>query len=742
MAATSVSAATQPDLFNRLWSQALSNYTFKTKIDPSKHPLASVLTALRSPEDVCDVFQDEMGRFRASDSKWGKVRSSYVKPIVEAFIMVNDTLGETAGNLSLVPGGKVLFVAFGALLIATKGVSERYDALETLLEEIKCFFDSLRLRATSPTSWGHLSRSIASLILAHVLDVFALATKFLSDADRSWARLYHYGQSLMNKKDMQEALQRLRSLTALENRAISSETRVDAAECRKIAEQLRLESSAMKLARTHDSLCLSIIERSISDLVSRLAATDELRQILTAQEEAEATALLDRLDRLDYADLTAQRRGGCLQGTRIDVLEELRSWSEDPRAPRIYWLNGMAGTGKSAIARSFAQRLKDNGALGGTYFCSRESRAELTNTGRIIPTLAAALAGFDIQYKVALLSVLKLYSSEPRPVAWNLNLQVERLIVEPYARFMRRVTASLPLPVLVVDALDEAEDKTVSDLLDALVSVRGQLPIKFFLTSRPEKHIRFRLDSMRASLRLHDIESGIVREDIRRYVYHRFDVLREQFKVTTTLPEEWPNKYDIEYLVSLSGSLFIYAFTTTEYIGGRNPVKRLQDVLKVGRQSEAITSPLDDLDRIYRFILSAITVHGNQDELVLVKRILSAIIASFKPLSVNLLARLLGLEVYELKIALDELHAVIYVPDGLDINAVSTLHASFGDFLTDPRRAPEVMGGQFDHFYLPHDQQEDWHPPMIHRLGAARLTIDWTDAVHGEDWTKCYIGPQ
>lgn len=73
------------------------------------------------------------------------------------------------------------------------------------------------------------------------------------------------------------------------------------------------------------------------------------------------------------------------------------------------------------------------------------------------------------------------------------------------------------------------------------------------------------------------------------------------------------------------------------------------------------------------------------------------------------------------------------------------------------------MGGQFDHFYLPHDQQEDWvrgpnrelilcipseycpyvqHPPMIHRLGAARLTIDWTDAVHGKDWTKCYIGPQ
>ena len=59
--------------------------------------------------------------------------------------------------------------------------------------------------------------------------------------------LDHYGQSLMNRKDMQEALQRLRSLTALETRAISSETRVDVAECRKMAEEIRLESTAMKL---------------------------------------------------------------------------------------------------------------------------------------------------------------------------------------------------------------------------------------------------------------------------------------------------------------------------------------------------------------------------------------------------------------------------------------------------------------------------------------------------------------
>ena len=77
----------------------------------------------------------------------------------------------------------------------------------------------------------------------------------------------------------------------------------------------------------------------------------------------------------------------------------------------------------------------------------------------------------------------------------------------------------------------------------------------------------------------------------------------------------------------------------------------------------------------------------------------------------------------------------------------------------------------FDHFYLPeqyahygeHDEKRLWlrgpqdemllyipqeyqsylqHPPCTLRIAEQRLTIDWEGAALGEDWTKCYIGPE
>jgi hypothetical protein len=46
----------------------------------------------------------------------------------------------------------------------------------------------------------------------------------------------------------------------------------------------------------------------------------------------------------------------CLDGTRVGVLNEIRAWAEGDTEQYIYWLNGMAGTGKSTIARTIADK--------------------------------------------------------------------------------------------------------------------------------------------------------------------------------------------------------------------------------------------------------------------------------------------------------------------------------------------------------------------------------------------------
>ena len=41
---------------------------------------------------------------------------------------------------------------------------------------------------------------------------------------------------------------------------------------------------------------------------------------------------------------------GCLRGMRESVLRKIESWIKDFDKSPVFWLNGLAGTGKSTIA--------------------------------------------------------------------------------------------------------------------------------------------------------------------------------------------------------------------------------------------------------------------------------------------------------------------------------------------------------------------------------------------------------
>jgi pantothenate kinase-related protein Tda10 len=82
----------------------------------------------------------------------------------------------------------------------------------------------------------------------------------------------------------------------------------------------------------------------------------------------------------------------CLDGTRTELLEELLSWASatGPDEPRVLWLRGCAGMGKSTIAASFAQLLQDSEHLGGSFFFSR-SVADRSSSLDVFSTLASQL---------------------------------------------------------------------------------------------------------------------------------------------------------------------------------------------------------------------------------------------------------------------------------------------------------------------------------------------------------------
>ena len=70
-----------------------------------------------------------------------------------------------------------------------------------------------------------------------------------------------------------------------------------------------------------------------------------------------------------------------MKDTRVEVLRKFMDWiKNDPNS--IFWLAGMAGTGKTSIAISLCRMLQGDHdvLLGGTFFCSRTATTKPDQT--------------------------------------------------------------------------------------------------------------------------------------------------------------------------------------------------------------------------------------------------------------------------------------------------------------------------------------------------------------------------
>ena len=68
----------------------------------------------------------------------------------------------------------------------------------------------------------------------------------------------------------------------------------------------------------------------------------------------------------------------CLRGTMEVVLDEVESWTKDFKESPVFWLNGLAGTGKLTIAQTIAERAFAGGLLGASLSVRETSRTAVT----------------------------------------------------------------------------------------------------------------------------------------------------------------------------------------------------------------------------------------------------------------------------------------------------------------------------------------------------------------------------
>ncbi|KAH9480078.1 hypothetical protein JR316_0006675 [Psilocybe cubensis] len=389
----------------------------------------------------------------------------------------------------------------------------------------------------------------------------------------------------------------------------------------------------------------------------------------------------------------------CTPGTRVGILGHIVAWAKDisETSPKVFWLFGHVGSGKTTIAYSIARRFEfagdsdDTIVLGANFFASRQFD-ETRLSKYIVPTIVYHLALKCKPFAEALY-----HSGRLEVINHNIATQLDALLFGPWKKCesARRADTSIPQHYLIViDALDEIERSGGSQFLLILFDILNRYHqndlygLKFFLTSRTNKEIVDHVNSLlrKEIYHLQDVKEEDAREDISKYL-------------RSCLPH-FVGRPELDALQEHAAGLFIYAATFVKLLEHRKPAeqKRVLNNLLSNQKARQSQSSLQDsqmlLNRLYYDILIDAFGSHSGDERMDRLSILYTFLCAKEPLTIAAAADILfEVDVEEedpefsylpvAKDVVERLHSVIYVKD----DRVLFYHKSFPDFMMDKARS-------------------------------------------------------
>ncbi|XP_006458654.1 hypothetical protein AGABI2DRAFT_176915 [Agaricus bisporus var. bisporus H97] len=378
----------------------------------------------------------------------------------------------------------------------------------------------------------------------------------------------------------------------------------------------------------------------------------------------------------------------CHPGTRQRILDTLNDWLIN-HLWKIFWLSGPAGTGKSAIAQTFAEICLEQGRLGAAYFFFRSSGRNDPRT--VIPSLAYQLAVNVPDYGNLLGHAIAL---DPSIFQKTPRVQLRKLIVEPFTRLQAQGHRSTQIPLLIVlDGLDECQgiqaQCDIVEMIGEVVRLKKDFPILWLIMSRPEPHLQYIFSRADFSIECKKetlLIDADTRDDVDRYLRDSFIDIRRRFPLVTDVA--WPSQAQSQTVEDIASGLFALAATIIRYISDiayGDPMGRLGDFLAFMTNTNyaTTTNPLQTLDLLYSQILSEIP----ENVYLRTKQILS--LYQISNLEVLCAGNVLCMANHEFYNALSKLHSLFDVPSPgeAQMTCLIMYHTSFGDYLLTPFRS-------------------------------------------------------
>jgi hypothetical protein len=395
--------------------------------------------------------------------------------------------------------------------------------------------------------------------------------------------------------------------------------------------------------------------------------------------------IIQRLRPVHGSRLLASLNGRCAKDTREDILQEINAWVANTKTlSSVCWIRGKMGTGKTAIVRTIADRLKDQGLLGCAYFVSRDGAStdprrmiqtmtfELSNTfPGLRSTICAGIMALGDFHTASLVSMVRVLLAEPlrqllrdhRPVVFILdNLpRAYKLHSSGVNVLVRSLITGFPQGTkMIISGVDDGTTKLFSDLLPPSICTIYIL----------HKQLLVKVSN--------DVNT-FYRQQLGAVIGERPSADDQNWLASTT-----------SYLTDQTGHLFLFASIVARYVNAHmhSPRDRLKGVTaKLRKPTLATTSEVfEPLDVIYRLVLDDASIDGldkhHPEVQARLKSLLGCIVVSNGQLSAKELAQALHLDEELVAKYTDVLSSILIVaPDG-----VRPFHPSLVDFLLDERR--------------------------------------------------------
>ncbi len=395
----------------------------------------------------------------------------------------------------------------------------------------------------------------------------------------------------------------------------------------------------------------------------------------------------------------------CHPGTRQDIMNAVLTWRHNnKRTKRLLWLNGSAGVGKSAVIQTLAEAEAEaeaepgTGQLGATLFISRPNKRADPN--RVLGTIAYQLAVKDPIYRSYLTERM---AADPRLLGKTMLEQFKVLISRPFGELMLWQEGNAWS--VYIDGIDECIGEEAQcrlvELISAFTTRYPEAPLVWIISSRPESHLQNLFSQDEILPTYHEVtipvNSDAACQDVERYLRIELTKIKDRHPDLIPPTSLWPTESQFLEIARVASGLFVFATTVVLFIGAEsnaesNPITQLYHVLAVIRQAKVAfnleENPLAPLDLLYHQVMSGIP----SATLRLTKQILGfTVYDGISAPGLVEAANVLGLDQHTVYRALAKLPSVIYIPKPEDAvsSTITVLHASFTDYLKDPKRSGE-----------------------------------------------------